>query len=123
MNGLTKTDLSVIKFASKKLKQAGFNIDKWDLKEIPVEDQVYTFQNFDDTTEFQVFAPNQPYTNDKMSYDSLSLGYYMYDKNDELSEHVADTVQEAIENASEEDFKWHRKETNSATIFRLLDIY
>ncbi|KRL07988.1 hypothetical protein [Liquorilactobacillus hordei] len=107
---LTKVDRKVLNFVKNKLIESGFNLDKWDLKEIPLEDGVYTFQNFDDTVEFSVFVTEG----------KISLGYSDLDDKGYLIDKEADTIQEAIENTKMEKHGWHSGHDDCPTIFNIL---
>lgn len=108
---MNNTDKKVISFVKGKLLDAGFSLSKWDLKEIPVEEEVYTFQNLDDTVEFSAFVTDGKIT---LGYDDLDDKGFLIDKE-------AYTIQEAIENKKMEKQEYHHGHDNYPTIFEQMD--
>lgn len=108
---MNNTDKKVLSFVKGKLLAAGFSLSKWDLKEIPVEEEVYTFQNLDDTVEFSVLVTDGKIT---LGYDDLDDKGFLIDKE-------AYTIQEAIENKKMEKQEYHHGHDNYPTIFEQLD--
>ncbi|AUJ29617.1 hypothetical protein [Liquorilactobacillus hordei] len=106
---LTAIDMKVIEFVKIKLQEGKFNISKWDLKEIPLKGQVYTFQNKDDSVEFSAFV----------NEDHITLGYDKLNTEGFITEAMAESVQEAIENTDLDRKKLRQRVRKVKTIFEI----
>ncbi|MBN7275514.1 hypothetical protein GNF18_10215 [Ligilactobacillus pobuzihii] len=99
---LNSKDREVIRFVSKRLLKDGFNPKNWCIKEIPVEQEVYTFQNMDDAVEFSVFVID----------DVKHLGYYVYGNDGSCQERYAHSVIECLEKMEMPKSKYHHGAEN-----------
>ncbi len=69
------------------LKLEGFNPDHWRIKEIPIDDQLMTFQNLNDDTEFTIMCED----------DGTISPYYTTIRNGCGTDNKAKSIIEAIE--------------------------
>lgn len=92
MYQLSEIELRVYKTIKERLKQEGFNPRHWSLKEIPLDDELFIFQNLNGSVEFTAVRDV-----DKNGNEHIVPCYITMDKTDCIQDNEANSIIEAIE--------------------------